>query len=76
MSEKHLIQAVSNSYKEMNPDDRVREIKELVSRSAEDAEFIRRNFPEFYEEAILPQPRAVGGCSGSGQRTSLVAKPR
>jgi hypothetical protein len=83
VSEKHLIEAIASRYKEMKPEDRVAEIRELTSRSAEDAEFIRQKFPELFAEAFptqqekaQPQRRVAGGCSGSDWQTSLAAKPQ
>ncbi len=76
MSEKHLIHAISLRYAEMKPEERVTEVRMLSGRSAEDADFIRQNFPQLYEEAFPRRRRVAGGCSESSLPTSLTAKPR
>ena len=77
MPEKDLIEAVRASYMQMKEAERIREIREMARKSAEDADFIRRYFPELYSEAF-PQRRLgeADACLESNSQSGLAAKPR
>jgi hypothetical protein len=75
VSEKHLIESISTSYRNLGKTERVAEIRKLANRSSEDADFIRRNFPDLFEEAFPQRLRGADGCSKLDSPISQVAKP-
>lgn len=74
MSEKHLIEAVSRRFKEMPRQKRVASIRKLASKSAADERFVRRYFPDLFNEAFSPS--AEGARSGSARPRARRATPR
>lgn len=75
MSEKHLLRAVAKSYRKMTPSERTKKIRKLVAKSKANETFIRREFPDFYEEAFSTPSRGAGAPSESDERGALDAKP-
>jgi len=49
----HLIKAIAKKYAKMSTDERIKKIRKLVAKSVANRDFIRKFFPEFYQEAIL-----------------------
>lgn len=78
MSEQDLIEGVSRRYKAMPRAARIAEIRELASRSAADSRFIRRTFPDLYEEAFKKprRRRSAGVRSVASPRKRQAAKRR
>jgi hypothetical protein len=74
MSEKHLIEAVARRFKEMPRKKRVASIRKLASQSAADERFVRRYFPDLFNEAF--RPSAAGARSGSARPRARHATPR
>jgi hypothetical protein len=70
MSEDHFVSALRREYAGLNPSDRKKKIRELVSESQENAKFIRENFPKFFAEAF-----AEDGSNGAGQTSVSNSRP-
>jgi hypothetical protein len=75
MSEKHLIASIEKKFKAMDSKERIAEIREIASRSADDAGFMRRAFPSLYAEAF-PGESAADASSESSPRPAIHAKRR
>jgi len=52
MSETHLIEAVARRFKALPKKERVRSIRVFAAKSEADKRFIRRYFPDLFEEAF------------------------
>ena len=76
MSEKTLISALRRDYAKLDPADRKQKIRELVAESAENRNFIKSYFPEFYAEVYPARSRAAVKAWKSGSRAALAAKHR
>jgi hypothetical protein len=63
MSEKHLIQAISEKYKAMPRRRRVAEVRKFARRSSDDAKFWQKYFPDLCQEAFLAPVSSAGGRS-------------
>ena len=75
LAEIHLLTAIAQKYARLSVSDRIRKIKKLVAKSAANRDFLRKFYPDFYEEAF-PTARAAGETKGSGRRAALSAEPR
>ncbi|HEY0704195.1 MAG TPA: hypothetical protein VGD60_15600 [Candidatus Acidoferrales bacterium] len=75
MSDVHLLTAIAKSYVKLGAGERIRKIKKLASESEENDKFIRKYFPEFYEEAF-PTSGAARESWESDRHSELSAKPR
>jgi hypothetical protein len=58
MSEKHLTAAVALRFKQMPRNKRVASIRKLASKSAADERFVRRYFPDLFNDAFLHRRNA------------------
>jgi hypothetical protein len=76
MSEKSLITALRRDYAKLEPTERKQKIRELIGESAENRQFIKNHFPEFYAEVFPARSRAVVKTWKSNSRAALAAKPR
>ena len=77
MTEQHLIEELSRRYKAMPRAARIAEIRKMASGSAWDASFVRRTFPDLYDEAFSRRrPRAARARSGSTPPKRRAAKRR
>jgi len=77
MTEQHLIEEVSRSFKAMSRRVRVGKIRKLAGESPADDRFIRKTFPDLYQEAFRkPRRRAAGAGSGSARPQKRAARPR
>jgi hypothetical protein len=77
VSQDHFVSELRKGYEALRPADRKKKIRELVSESQETANFIRKEFPDFFMEAFPPASSNGGGQpSVSGSRPALDAKPR
>ena len=65
MSERHLIEEISRRFKAMSRRARLQKIRKLASESPADDRFIRRTFPDLYQEAFQKPRRVAGARSGS-----------
>ncbi|OFW42400.1 MAG: hypothetical protein A3J28_14665 [Acidobacteria bacterium RIFCSPLOWO2_12_FULL_60_22] len=54
MAEKHLIDAISKRFKSMSGRKRAEKIRKLASESSENRKFIKKTFPDLYQEAFPP----------------------
>lgn len=75
MSDIHLLTAIAKKYARMSPSERIKKVRKLVAQSDANDRFIRKYYPEFYEEAF-PTARAAGAGWGSTQPQTLSAKTR
>jgi len=75
LAEIHLLTAIMKKYAKMGVPERIKKIKKLVAKSEANEEFIRKYFPDFYEEAF-PSLCAAGGSWESAPRSALSAKTR
>jgi hypothetical protein len=73
LAEKHLIKAIGEKYSKMGRKKRVETIRAL---SADGAKFIRKFFPDLYEEAFPRPSREASASSESDSRPALSAKSR
>ena len=76
MSEKSLITALRKDYTKLDPADRKQKIRELIKESAENRNFIKSHFPEFYAEVYPVRSRVAVKTWKSGSRAALAAKHR
>ena len=77
MTEQHLIEEISRRYKAMSRRTRTSKIRKLACESSWDEQFIRKTFPDLYQEAFKkPRRRAAGARSGSARPQKRVAKRR
>jgi len=76
LSEKHLIAAIVERFRELSAGERRRKIRRLAEESVSNDRFIRKYFPEFYAEAYPTASFGAGASSESEQRPSLAARPR
>ena len=74
MTEANLIEAVARRFKDMPRNKRVASIRKLAAKSAADEKFIRRNFPELFNEAF--RTSAADARSRSARRRVRRATPR
>jgi hypothetical protein len=74
MSEKNLIDAIARRFKEMPRNKRVASIRRLAAKSAADERFVRRYFPELFNEAF--RPSVAGVRSRSARPRARRATPR
>jgi hypothetical protein len=75
LSEKHLIASIEKRFKAMDRKERIAEVRELASRSADDARFIRQAFPALYAEAF-PLESEGDASLESSPRPAIHAKRR
>lgn len=68
MSEKHLIEAVARRFREMPRNTRVASIRKLRAKSVADERFVRRYFPDLYQEAFRAPASLAGGRSESSRQ--------
>ena len=76
VAEEHLIAEVSRRYKAMSRRVRISKIRKLASASPADDRFIRRTFPDLYQEAFQKRRRAAGVRSESTRPQKRAAKRR
>jgi len=76
MSERHLTEEISRRFKAMSRRARSQKIRKLASESPADDRFIRRTFPDLYQEAFRKPPRAAGARSGSTRPQKRAARRR
>jgi hypothetical protein len=70
MSRDHFVSVLLREYAALSPLDRRQKIRELVSESAVNEKFIRKNFPKFFAEAF-----AENGSNGAGQKSVSNSQP-
>ena len=75
MSEIHLLMAIGQKYATMAAGERIERIKKLVAKSEANRDFIRKYYPEFYQEAF-PSARAAGERKESARHPALCAEHR
>ena len=75
MAEIHLLTAIAKKYAKLGVSERIKKIRKLVEKSEANEEFIRKYFPDLYEEAF-PTSHAAGAGLESTQHSALSAKPR
>ena len=75
MSQIHLLTAIAQKYAKMTTSERIKKVRKLVAKSKANRDFIRKYYPDFYEEAF-PTARAAGARSESDRRPALSAGPR
>ena len=76
MSERHLIEEISRRFKTMSRRARSQKIRKLARESPTDARFIRRTFPDLYQEAFQKPRRVAGARSGSTRQQKRAARRR
>jgi hypothetical protein len=75
LTEIHLLTAIAKTYTKMGKGERIRKIKKLVAKSEANEVFIRKYFPEYYEEAF-PTSSGADASWESDQHPALSAKQR
>ena len=77
MADIHLITAIAKRYAKLAFNERVKKVRKLVARSRSNEVFIRKYFPDLYEEAF-PTSSSISGDAAmeSDQRPPLYARPR
>jgi len=76
MAEEHLIAEVARRYKSMSRRVRIAKIRRLAGASPADDRFVRRTFPELYQEAFKKRRRAAGARSESARPRKQAARRR
>ncbi len=76
MSQDYFVSVLRERYAAMNPSERQRKIRKLVSESKENEKFIRKHFPEFFSEAFSSNGNGAGRRSVTDASPSLAAKRR
>jgi hypothetical protein len=75
VSEIHLLTAIAKKYAKMTASERIKKIKKLVAKSKANRDFIRKYYPDFYEEAF-PTAHAARENWGSARQPALSARLR
>ena len=75
MSEIHLLTAMAQKYAKMTASERIKKIKKLVAKSKANRDFIRKYYPDFYDEAF-PTARAARAHLQSTPQPALSARLR
>ncbi len=83
MAADYFIAVLRQRYSALSAPERKGKIREFVAESREQAEFIRKNFPEFFAEAFpstnrtsTSSSRRAGKRLASGERPARAAKRR
>ena len=78
MSDIHLITAIAKKYATMSVAERVKKIRKLITGSEVNEKFIRKYYPEFYQEAFPTTTTSSSADANleSNQPQTLSAKTR
>jgi hypothetical protein len=74
VSQEYFVSVLREKYADLDPSERKRKIRELVSESPENAKVIQQLFPEFFREAFPSNGNGAGRHSVSDVSPSLAAK--
>jgi len=73
VSEIHLLTGIAQKYAKMTASERIKKIKKLAAKSRANRDFIRKYYPDFYEEAF-PTARAARESLESARQPALSAR--
>jgi hypothetical protein len=75
VSDIHLLTAIAKKYACLSTGERIKKVRKLVGKSPENKRFIRKYFPDLYDEACSTS-HGARASSESSQQHALSAKPR